>query len=186
MRQTRRMAAESRTQNLLGALVLTISDRIRHETESVLGHAGGAAAALATIAQQPGGTVEDLRQAIGRSQPATVRIVDRLVDLGLVDRRSAGRGPAVSLTPTDAGRQRAREVIAVRHRIIDELLPDLDPQEVAVLTRVLERALTRAAELPEGTTVCRLCDKGGCPRSDCPVVARLVEQGVHLAPPTEL
>jgi hypothetical protein len=72
---------------------------------------GQAAAALASIGQQPRGTVEDLRQAIGRSPPATVRIVDSLVDLGLVDRR------------------------LVRRRMIDDLLTDLDPQEAAVLTR---------------------------------------------------
>jgi DNA-binding MarR family transcriptional regulator len=186
MVHTRRVDIDRRSQNLLGALVLTLSDRIRRQTESVLGHAGGAAAALATIAQQPGGTVEDLRQAVGRSQPATVRIVDRLVELGLVDRRSAGRGPAVALTATPAGIQRAKEVLAVRRDVIGELVPDLDPEEAAVLTRILERALGRAAELPEGTTVCRLCDKGGCRRSDCPVVARLTEQGVTLAPPTEL
>jgi DNA-binding MarR family transcriptional regulator len=180
------MDGRDRRDNLLGALVLTLADRIRDETEAVVGHAGGAAGALATLAQQPGGTIEDLRQAIGRSQPATVRIVDRLVALGLVDRRPAGRGPAVALTPTPAGLERARKIIAVRSRILREALPGLEPAEAAALTAILERALVRAADLPRGTTVCRLCDKGRCRRDDCPVVRGLAAQGVEVPPPSVL
>jgi DNA-binding MarR family transcriptional regulator len=175
-----------RRDNLLGALVLTLSDRIREETEAVLGHAGGAAAALAVVAQQPGGTVEDLRRAIGRSHPATVRIVDRLVELGLVDRRPSGRGPAVALTATAQGLERAREVVLVRRRVIREAMPDLTPEEATVLTGILDRALVRAAGLPRGVTVCRLCDKGGCRRADCPVVRGLAEQGLDVPPPSPL
>jgi len=180
------MDETDRRENLLGALVLTVGDRIREETEGVLGHSGGAAAALAAIAQQPGGTVEDLRRAIGRSHPAAVRIVDRLVELGLVVRRPSGRGPAVALTATAEGRERARRVLAARRRVIGETMPDLAPEEAATLTAILERALQKAAELPHGVTVCRLCDKGRCRRDDCPVVRRLEEQGVALAPPSEL
>jgi DNA-binding MarR family transcriptional regulator len=180
------MDETDRRENLLGALVLTLGDRIREETEGVLGHSGGAAAALAAIAQQPGGTVEDLRRAIGRSHPAAVRIVDRLVELGLVVRRPSGRGPAVALTATPEGRERAREVLAVRRRVIGETMPDLAPEEAATLTAILERALENAAELPRGVTVCRLCDKGRCRREDCPVVRGLAQQGVDVPPPAAL
>jgi MarR family transcriptional regulator, negative regulator of the multidrug operon emrRAB len=180
------MSDHDRRDNLLGALVLTLADRIRDETEGVLGHAGGAAAALAAIAQQPGGTVEDLRRAIGRSHPASVRIVDRLVELGLVTRRPSGRGPAVALTATAEGRERAREILAVRRRVIGEAMPELAPDEAAALTAILERALEKAAELPRGVTVCRLCDKGRCRRDDCPVARGLAAQGVDLPPPAAL
>jgi DNA-binding MarR family transcriptional regulator len=180
------MDDHDRRDNLLGALILTLSDRIRLETEAVLGHAGEAAAALAVVAQQPGGTVEDLRRAIGRSHPATVRIVDRLVELGLVERRPSGRGPAVALTATESGLERAREVLRVRRRVVREAMPELTPAEAASLTGVLERALVRAAELPRGATVCRLCDKGRCRRGDCPVVRGLAEQGLDVPPPRAL
>ena len=186
LRETAPVDLAARRANLLGALVLTLSDRIRYATEGVLGLAGEAAAALLTIAQQPGGTVEDLRVAVGRSQPATVRIVDRLVELGLVERRPSGRGPAVALHATAAGAGRARELLAARRQALDELVPDLSDEEVETLTRVVERALRRAAQLPAGVTVCRLCDKGRCRRIDCPVVAELAAQGVDLPPPTEV
>src|SRR6266540_873100 len=102
---------EDRGQNLLGAFVLEVAGRIQRETEAAIGHAGATAAALVTIAQFPERTVEELRRAIGLSHPAAVRVVDRLVEDRLVRRRRAGRGPAVELTATGAGRRRARGIL---------------------------------------------------------------------------
>jgi DNA-binding MarR family transcriptional regulator len=99
------MTDDARRHNLLGAFVLAVADRIRVETENSVGHSGSAAAALVTIAHFPGRTVEFLRQAIGLSHPAAVRVVDRLVEQGLVRRRPSGPGPAVALTVTTAGRR---------------------------------------------------------------------------------
>jgi len=131
--------------------------------------------------------VEDLRRAIGRSHPATVRIVDRLVGLGLVERRRAGGGPAVALTATASGRKRAREILAVRRGVLADALAGLQPHEDEVLTMLLERALTRLADVPpESLTICRLCDKGRCRRADCPVVRSLAAAGEDLPPPTVL
>lgn len=170
------MSDHDRRDNLLGALVLTLADRIRDETEGVLGHAGGAAAALAAIAQQPGGTVEDLRRAIGRSHPASVRIVDRLVELGLVDRRPSGRGPAVALTATAAGRRKARAILDIRRAILADALPALSDDEERLLTGVLERALDHLSDSPD-PVICRICDTGRCRRGECPVMERQAERG---------
>src|SRR5919109_4294946 len=98
------MSDHERRNNMLGAFVLAVGDRLRRETEAAIGHTGASAAALVTVAQFPGRTIEFLRQAIGLSHPATVRVVDRLVERGLVRRRAGSRGPAVSLTATAAGR----------------------------------------------------------------------------------
>ena len=100
------MNGHDRRDNLLGAFVLAIGDRLRRETEEAIGHTGASAAALITVAQFPDRTIEFLRQAIGLSHPATVRVVDRLVDGGLVRRRPAGPGPAVALRATAAGSAR--------------------------------------------------------------------------------
>src|SRR5918994_609610 len=88
------MKEQERRDNLLGAFVLSVSDRLRRETEESIGHTGASAAALITITQFPGRSIEFLRQAIGLSHPATVRVVDRLVEQGLVRRRPGGGGPA--------------------------------------------------------------------------------------------
>jgi DNA-binding MarR family transcriptional regulator len=177
------MTAAERRRNLVGAFALAIADRIQTEAEAVTGLSGEAPAALSVIAQQPGGTVEELRRAINRSQPATVRIVDRLVQRGLVVRRPAGRGPALALDATDAGRDIARRVLQARARILDEL----QPADLQALELQLAPILERLAELPLGQTVCRLCDKNACRRTgDCPVTNRLESQGLHLDPPQPL
>jgi DNA-binding MarR family transcriptional regulator len=134
-----------------------------------------------TIAHFPGRTVEFLRQAIGLSHPAAVRVVDRLVEQGLVRRRPSGPGPAVALTVTTAGRRAARAVLDVRASVVAQALPRLSAAESATLASVLEKGLAHLADTP-GSTICRLCDQGRCRRADCPVVQRQIELG---APPPE-
>ena len=170
------MIEDERRANLLGAFALAVADRVRAETEAAVGHSGAAAAALVMVAQFPDRTVEFLRRAVGLSHPAAVRVVDRLVEHKLVRRRPAGRGPAVALTATAAGRRAARRILDVRREVVATALPDLSPREAAALTAILERALEGLADTP-GTTICRLCDMARCRRVNCPVVDRQVELG---------
>jgi MarR family transcriptional regulator, negative regulator of the multidrug operon emrRAB len=175
------MGADDRRDNLLGAFVLAVAGRLRDATETAVGHTGAAAAALVMIAQFPGGTVEELRRAVGLSHPAAVRVVDRLVEQRLVRRRRAGRGPAVALTPTAAGRRQARRILDARRRVLAAALPELSAADAATLEAILEKALAHLADSP-GTTICRLCDMGRCRRVGCPVVERQTELG---APPPD-
>lgn len=179
------MTDDARGQNLLGAFALAVADRIRIETERSVGHTGSAAAALVTIAHFPERTVEFLRQAIGLSHPAAVRIVDRLAEQGLVRRRPTGAGPAVALTVTAAGRRAAWAVLDVRASVVAGALPRLSAAESATLTAVLEKGLAHLADSP-GSIVCRLCDQGRCRRADCPVVQRQIELGAPPPEPTPL
>jgi MarR family transcriptional repressor of emrRAB len=176
---------DDRLQNLLGAFVLAVGDRLRVQTEETIGHTGAAAAALLTIAHFPDRTVEFLRQAIGLSHPATVRVVDRLVEQRLVRRRPSGRGPAVALTTTAAGRRQARRILDVREQVLADALPELSPAESAFLSEILEKALAHLSDSP-GTTICRLCDQALCRRIDCPVVRRQIELGVPPPEPVPL
>jgi DNA-binding MarR family transcriptional regulator len=167
---------EDRGQNLLGAFVLEVAGRIQRETEAAVGHGGATAAALITIAQFPGRTVEELRRAIGLSHPAAVRAVDRLAEAKLVKRGPAGRGPAVALTATATGRRKARQILDIRGRILADALPALSTQEERVLTAVLERSLSRLADDAE-PIVCRMCDTGRCRTGECPVMERQAARG---------
>jgi DNA-binding MarR family transcriptional regulator len=167
---------EDRGQNLLGAFVLEVAGRIQRETEAAIGHTGATAAALVTIAQFPGRTVEELRRAVGVSHPAAVRVVDRLAEERLVTRRPAGRGPAVALTATAAGRRKARQILDIRGRILADALPKLTSEEAASLTAILERALSRLAD-DSDPIVCRMCDTGRCRRGECPVMERQAARG---------
>ena len=175
------MNDDDRLENLLGAFALAVADRLRLETETAIGQTGAAAAALVTIAQFPSRSVEFLRRAIGLSHSAAVRVVDRLVEERLVVRRRAGRGPAVALTTTAAGRRRAQKVLDIRQKVLAEALPELSPAQSTALTAILEGALAGLSDSP-GTTICRLCHQGRCRRDACPVARRQTELG---APPPE-
>ena len=179
------MSAFERRDNLLGAFALEVADRIRSETEKAIGHTGATAAALVTIAHFPDRTVEFLRQAIGLSHPAAVRAVDRLVEQRLVRRRPAGRGPAVALAATAAGRRQARTILDVRQSVLAAALPDLSDAESKALSAILEKALAHLSGNP-GTTTCRLCDQDRCRRRDCPVERRQVELGAPPPAPAPL
>ena len=90
------MTADERTANLLGALALTVADRIA---------TGSDAAALITLRNYAEGEPLDLlRRALALSHPGVVRLADRLERRGLVERyRSERDGRAVALRLTRAG-----------------------------------------------------------------------------------
>ncbi len=169
----------------MAAFALALADRVRDETEAAVGHVGAAAAALVTIAQFPGFTIEQLRRAIGLSHPAAVRVVDRLAEQRLVKRGRGPTGPAVSLTPTPAGRRLARKILAIRQSVLAHSLPPLSAAEASALSELLERALAGLADQPQ-TTICRLCDMGACTRQDCPVTRQQTKLGHPPPQPTPL
>src|ERR1017187_5471201 len=74
--------------NVVAALALALTDRISEATERAAGRGGQAPAALVALHEfLDGGTIEHLRQALGLSHSAAVRLVDRLVADGHVVRR---------------------------------------------------------------------------------------------------
>ncbi|MEA2193688.1 MAG: MarR family transcriptional regulator, negative regulator of the multidrug operon emrRAB, partial [Solirubrobacteraceae bacterium] len=120
-------------------------------------------AALVHLQAYPGESVEALRRVLGISQPATVRIVDRLAADGLLERRPGPDRRTLALHLSRAGEQAATAVLAERTRSLRVLLDVLTPQERAALTPLLERIVASLADdRPQARRVCRLCDRGAC------------------------
>jgi DNA-binding MarR family transcriptional regulator len=164
----------ARQSNLLGALVLALGDRLREATEGESGHGGQAAAALAILAQQAGLGIEGLRQQVGLSQPATVRLVDRLAAEGLLVRAPGPDRRSLELKLTRAGRLRADAVLSARRGVLDEALKSLAASERAVLEGLLVDVLGQfTTDRGEAEVICRLCDLGACRLSSCPVECAL-------------
>ena len=161
---------DERTANLLGALALALADTVRHETETraELGAAGPAA--LVTIGIDPGESIHMLAAVLGLSHSATVRLVDRLVADGLVERRAGADGRTLALYLTRSGIDRRHLVLDGRRRRLSEALGSLTPDEKTALTPMLEKIL---ASLTQGRQhadhICRLCDEDCCPGDTCPV-----------------
>ena len=164
------MGYTSRTANLLGAVALGVYDQIGEVTQARAGRSGATAAALATLHQYPGLTVEALRRCLGISQPATVRTVDALQARALLVRGPGDDRRSIALRLTSAGHVEAVQVLRARTDVLAVLLDGLDEPDRAVLERALEQVLTRLTTDPQrGDEICRLCEIPACPQERCPV-----------------
>lgn len=179
--------------NVLGALALAMADGIRTATQAAAGMTGAAPAALVALHEfLAGGTTEDLATATGLTHSGAVRLIDRLVDAGLVERRPGRDGRSLSIVLTATGRALSREVTVARRTAIEASLDGLNSDDRRALLVLVETLVTtvtvqrlRAREHgdePAGW-LCRLCDFTSCgrPQGNCP--AANAAQG-HVPDPT--
>lgn len=159
-----------RAANLLGAVALAVADRIEHAGRAVLKHAGETPAALVVIGYGLGPSNDRLRQILGLSHPGAVRLIDRLVADGLVERREGRDRRAIALHLTRRGNALREQLLKGRLAAIRPLLTPLTEKEQAVFAALLEKVLSGLATTDlERCTTCRLCDDRAC--SDCPIPA---------------
>ena len=160
--------------NRLGAVALTLSDRVRDATEDATGMAGGIPAALISLREWADGrSVDVLAAAMRLSHSRAVRVVDRLERAGLARREedpTDGRRALVRLEP--AGRELAERALDARSRVLLSAVEELDAGDVRNLERLLGALLdatTIDVRAAKGT--CRLCDAHACGHYEgaCPV-----------------
>src|SRR5918992_509345 len=164
----RRDSGDARLANLLGAIALEGAGALDAATQPVVGQAGAAAAALVTIAAHPKRSIEQLRAPLGLSQPGAVRLVERLVAAGWVERSGPGgrRGFELALTP-DGGAV-LDDMLAARRAALEELLAPLTKEDRAQLEPLLEKLLAaHTGDRSDLERLCRLCEWRIC--RHCPV-----------------
>lgn len=158
------------TPNLVGALAVAVIDAIEDVTRSLTGHAGETAAALVAIGHEPGLTNDGLRQVLGLSHPGAVRVVDRLIEAGLVERREGMDRRAIALHMTQAGYDARTALLDRRQDALEQFLTPLDANERASLGKLLAKVLEqRPTGALHGLSICRLCDNNRC--QSCPIEA---------------
>jgi MarR family transcriptional regulator, negative regulator of the multidrug operon emrRAB len=164
---------DARTANLLGSLSLAVADRLRAATEGAAGHAGSGPAALAALSTYlEGEPIDALGRSLGLTHSAAVRLVDRLEESGLVERRRGVDGRSVSVVMTATGHRAGREILDARQRALGEVLEGLSPAEHRTLAGVCEKLLGGlTASRADARRICRLCDPDACGHPDgrCPV-----------------
>lgn len=159
-----------RLENLLGALALALSDSMASAVETSAGHTGAMGAALATLAQEPGLSIEQLRVPLGRTQSATVRVVDQLVAEGYAERRPGRDHRSVAVFLTATGAEAAGRVLGSREDALAAALAALGPGERKTFAATLEKVLTAITiDRAHADHMCRLCDMSACPEKACPV-----------------
>jgi DNA-binding MarR family transcriptional regulator len=175
-----------RLANILGAWALAVSDRVTAAAAAAAGRGGQAPAALVALHQfAGGGTIEDLRQVLGLTHSAVVRLIDGLVADGHVARReSRGDRRSVALALTPSGRAAARRILRARAQAVETTLDGLTDAQRRSLTTLAERltgdlAARRIEErqrgaIPPAGWLCRLCDFQACARPEgrCPAARR--------------
>lgn len=160
-----------RLAQLLGVTALAAADRLRAAVEGDLGSGGSGPAALVHLQAWPGASVEELRRVLGISQPATVRMLDRLEADGLVQRRPGADRRTLSLHVTAQGDAAATRLLERRAASLEAVIAALDEDERAALEPLLERVVAALADdRPGALRVCRLCDRDTCRRNPgCPL-----------------
>lgn len=159
-----------RTANLLGAAVLGLHDELRQAVEQRSGHGGESAAALCALGHQPGLSNDCLSRLLGLTHTGTVRLIDRLIDDGLVERRRADHdGRVAALYLTDAGEAVRREVLDEREATLAPLVAGLSERDQQTLGILLEKLLIAGSrDDTHKLRICRLCDSAAC--SNCPIL----------------
>jgi MarR family transcriptional regulator, negative regulator of the multidrug operon emrRAB len=166
----RTSSTQRRTANLLGALAGEISDRLIRMHQEHPNQTDSSIAALNLIAASEGLSNAALSVALKLSHPATVRLVAKLKDDGLIEVKDALDKRAVAIYISSAGRQRIKRMHADRGRVLSDALRALSPDEQHQLQALLEKMLPPlVTDAKRGEYICRLCDYDSCPETKCPV-----------------
>ena len=167
-----------RTANLLGVVGLAVAERIDQNAREILRHSGETPAALVVIGYGFGPSNERLRKVLGLSHPGAVRLVDRLVADGLVERRAGADRRTIALFLTKKGTQAREELLAGRLEAIKPMVSVLDQLDQAAFGDLLHKMLEALNPTDaERCQLCRLCDDRVC--VNCPIPADFKQAGVQ-------
>ena len=167
--------------NLLGALGSAVTDRVKAAVTEAAGGAENDATALSALLHfldDP--RIDQLAEVLGLTSSGTVRLVDRLQRLGLVERSAGSDGRATSIAVTPAGRVRAEDVGRARTELLERALAALSPAERDQFGVLAGKILVGILRPPgEYGWMCRLCDTGRCgrPEGHCPVARAATAAG---------
>lgn len=155
---------------MIGALVLSMHDKITRNTRQELDMAGEAAAALVVVGNNVDLSVEALSKSLMLSHSGTVRLVDKLENQGLVERnRSSDDTRSVALSLTASGRRRKSAILKARTGAINMALDALTTSEQEALLRIAEKMLFAVTIKDLSESMCRLCEEQVCPQDRCPI-----------------
>ncbi len=162
-----------RLENLVGALGLAVSDRMAGVFEGVCDLSDSAPAALILIRFNPDTRIEALARYLALSHSGTVRLVDRLVREGWVERQPCEDLRAVVLALTRAGEKMVDKLVAGRSRTLGHALEGFTAEERRTLEDLVARMLVNLVpDKSAADHTCRLCDSAACESAGCPLDCR--------------
>jgi MarR family transcriptional regulator, negative regulator of the multidrug operon emrRAB len=179
-----------RLTNVLGAAATGLTDAMQQSMVATANlDAASSAALVAMLDFTPGGTIRALSQVLGLTHSGAVRLVDRLVAAGYVERAAGVDARSRRLRLTRSGRAVARRVRAARKNALEPAVRELTPAEQDALTALSERLVATLTERrlearaqgrsPAGGALCRVCDFTACGRAEgrCPAATTAADAG---------
>jgi DNA-binding MarR family transcriptional regulator len=156
---------------MLGALALTLADRIATRAEAASSLHASATSALVVIANHPGEPIDAIRRTLGLTHSGAMRLVDGLEAAGLVERRRSDRDArAIALWPTPSGERTASEIIAACAELLEPVLGSASEADRKTIATLLETALTELTDSRDrALSICRFCAEDACRPLGCPV-----------------
>lgn len=163
---------ELRDLNVVGAFALALADDLKSAMQDLADGNESACAALIVIGQESGLSVDRLSKILRLSQPGTVRLVDRLAEAKLVERKTGSDRRSVALRLTEPGKRQVKSLLVGRQHALSQALRGLDDWERSTLSAIAGKVL-RGLEhsAVECDRRCRLCDDHACPDETCPMMA---------------
>lgn len=157
------------TLNLLGAFAVGFSD-LQDSAMAGAGLPRAELAALLAVYTRPGSTVQDIAATTGLTHSGAVRVIDRLGDARLVERRTGNDRRTVAIHCTTEGRKKAKLALSLRQAALEEAAMGLSKGELVAFRGLARKLLSRLPDdRPDAWRVCRLCDHGVCQGASCPV-----------------
>lgn len=131
-----------------GAAMSALRDRLFATEKGVL--EPGQVDTLELIVQRPEWRMSELAEALRVDPSTATRAVQRMVALGLAERRTCrDDGRVVMVSPTDLAREWHDQLVAKRRVLFGRLLGEFAPEERPVLSSMLERFVGALDELVE-------------------------------------
>ena len=164
--------AMSNLDNVFGAIALGLSDQILEAMETETGLSPNEAATLVHVNLRPGKTITSLSTKLRLSHPGTVRVVDRLLSRGLINRLVGKDKRQALLQLTPEGQQILSDITTARARALSLSLAPLtksDRQALEPILRILVSGTVR--DSVDAYAHCRFCDTDRCYANMCPVEA---------------
>jgi MarR family transcriptional regulator, negative regulator of the multidrug operon emrRAB len=164
---------EAQTENVTGALAVALADAVYSQAEQLAPDVGPTVAVLTLLAHEPGLSIDRIRKTMHLSHPGAVRLVDRLVARGFVERRQATRDRReVAVHLTEVGERTAQDILEARQKRLSTALSVLSSSEREVFGKLAERILRAFVRNEDHAfEICRYCNDCAC--QDCPVAEEL-------------
>jgi len=164
-------AQELRDLNVIGAFALALADDFKDAMEDLAEGNESACAALIVIGQESGLSVDRLSRILQLSQPGTVRLIDRLAEAKLVERKTGTDRRSVALRLTEAGKRQVKSLLVGRQHALLQALRGLDDWERSTLSAIADKVLRGLGHSEvECDRRCRLCNDESCPDESCPMM----------------